>query len=126
MQLIRDPNSNISSIYKSMIKTSKIESDMKNPIPKMTTVNIVLKNETLQYAIWNYFGWDRSECPMPVFPNDFLFGVISNIVHNPDLKFIFMSNLVEKKYKCFFTNIAENANRVVDTYDEVLASAYED
>ena len=98
---------------------------MKKPSPKMTTVNIILKNEQLQSAVWEHFGWDRTKCPLPIFPNDYLFGVISTIVHNPDLRFIFMSNLVDEKYKCFFSNLAEKADRVIDTYDEILASAYE-
>lgn len=89
--------------------------------PTMTAVNRILLNNKIHDAVWDYFNFEKS-CPLPRFSDGLLYGAISDIIHNPGLKNIFVSSAAGQSYACFFNLLANWQSLPLNEFDEGLAS----
>lgn len=91
----------------------------------MTKINTLLLNATVQEAVWESFGFDRN-MPLPTFPDQVLYGVLSEVYHNPGSRSIVISNMADDSYVQFFNALANYTRRTIQFYDEESAASYDD
>jgi hypothetical protein len=74
--------------------------------PSKTGLNkLIIDDPAVWKAVLVEFGL-AANLTMPVFPEDYLYGSLSDRMHNPSLSSVFLSDLADEKYKFFFKEIA--------------------
>ena len=92
----------------------------KNP-PKSAVYALLIDFPHVQSVVWNHFN--MSECfPLPRFPNSLLYGGISTLIHNPDIKGMVVSDKASPAFRGFFREIAMLYEVKYTEYDEQLAT----
>ena len=90
----------------------------------MSAVNSVLKEPQVFEAVWAHFKLDRA-FPLPDFDESMLYGAVSEIIHNPSIREIIVSDASSGQYRGFFGELARYNKRSVVLFDEMLASTDE-
>ena len=91
--------------------------------PKMKRVNDLLRRKSVKDVVWKVFGFDRT-CNFPDFGEELLYGGVSDIVHNPGIRTIYVSDMDPIGYNCFFGLLASHQRRPFSTYDEKAAASF--
>lgn len=94
--------------------------EFNKPYPKMTVVNRMLQNDNAWEAVKKFYQIS-SECQLPHFENQLLYGCISDFVYNPDLDSIVVSNLSSEKFKTFFKELGRVVLLSYSEFDEELS-----
>lgn len=114
--------------FKNLFKLdSSNKTDIPIPIanPKMTHVNNALYIENVQKVIWEKLGISL-DVKLPGFPNDILYGKISDIVHLPKFRAVLVSDKSDTDFKVFFSYIVKRYDLIIDEYSEEAAAAAAD
>jgi hypothetical protein len=93
--------------------------------PPMTTVNRLLKNDVIWDLIKRKFGFSN-ERKFPDFDDKLLYGVLSELIHNPDIENIIVSNLASNNYKDFFLELGVYFNRKCKEFNEMSTESVPD
>jgi hypothetical protein len=88
----------------------------------MSQINELLTKEPVQRAVWANFGID-SNCPLPNFDSDLLYGSVSEIIHKPEIEDLVISNMSDQR--CFYEALAKIQKRKIREFNEYEAAAYE-
>lgn len=92
-------------------------------IPKqlsMSQINKILVNDPkVKKAVFAYFR--LKDVPIPTFPDEYLYGGISHIIHNPSTKTVFISKEAPEDYKTFFLEIVKLCGKNIEEFDQRLA-----
>ncbi len=118
-----------SDLQRVVNKTLQTETDIRKTFlekrPSMSLINKALRFKDIQEAVWRLFNFDMS-CPLPVFRDDILYGVVSTILHEPGFNSLCYSNEAPKEIKCFFDSLGNYYKMEVKEYNEIAASSYEE
>lgn len=103
-----------------VLKETATEKDcfeIKKTHPRMTVLNRVLTHETLRHAVWAEFGLER-DVPLPKLDEeDLLYGSLSNGVHDPGLRNVYVPKTSPTQFKSFVAAICRRLNKDVVEYD---------
>ena len=97
---------------------------MQKAYPKMTHINQVLGHPDVKGKIWASLGLDAS-IELPRFPNDVLYGRLSEQLHFPKFRSVLLSDKEDSKYKDFFIGVVTKYDLLIEEYSEVEAAAGE-
>jgi len=108
---------------KTTAENSISREDYKNLVsssPKMSTLNSLLLCEDAKVEIWTFLGIDVA-VDFPSFPQDLIYGMLSEGIHLPALKEIFVPSSVSRELGLFYQMIAVRAKVPVVSYSVVEA-----
>ena len=77
--------------------------------------------------VWDAFIKDLKapeELKLPDFPNDLLYGLLSETIHYPDLQDIIISDLADPHFKDFYKFVASLSNKKYSEFDYVASHSY--
>ena len=94
----------------------------KAKFPQMKFVNQVLRNPKIWAAALTDLNLP-SDLILPDFPDDLIYGVNSERVHNPDINGVFVSDKSPHPVKYFWKTMADVQLMVYKEFDEILAEA---
>ena len=106
-----------------MDKKAKISENLMCMFPKMSRVNEVIRRKSVKDAIWSVFEFDPS-CEFPDIGEDLLYGGVSDVVDNPGIKTVYVSDLDPLGYSCYFKLLASRQKRPIKMYDEKAAASF--
>jgi hypothetical protein len=99
------------------------EQKCSKPFPTMSVVERIIRIPAIEAVVWTYFGMPSS-CPFPALQRALLYGTISDVTqHNPRMKDLGLSKLLDPRLKCFFEELARLQSLNVREYDEIEAKA---
>ena len=108
-----------------MFSVNKIDkSIVLKPNTKMSHVNKVLSHSDVKVVVWASLGYDESVV-LPSFPNDVLYGRLSEMLHQPKYRSIFLSNRTDSEYKAFISAAVAKYDLAIEEYSEEEAAAAE-
>lgn len=87
-----------------------------------STMNQLLKIEEIQNIVWKNLNISTN-ITLPDFPNQLLYGAVSEIIHFPDVDRVLVSNMQTESFKAFFRYLAEKYDRDYEEFDEDAANA---
>ena len=92
------------------------------PYPKMSHINNALRYSEVKDIVWTTLGFDKS-LVLPSFPNDILYGRLSEMLHDPRYRQILLSDKEDPVYKLFFTTVVNKYELSIEEYSEEEAAA---
>jgi len=120
ISLVKEKSSEYSNLF-DVKKNTTIATP--KPYPKMSTINKILINEEIQLAIWNVLQIPNT-IKMPKFSLSILYGRISEMIHFPDIGFVFISDRSDEEYKKFIKQIVVFSDNIkVEEFSEEEAAA---
>lgn len=99
------------------MQLGKVIEDMKRSIPKMSSINKVLRVSSVWAVVVSEFKLGDGII-FPDFPSNMLYGALSESIHNPDLTKVIVSNRSESDYKLFFNRAAKFCDRSFLEFNE--------
>ena len=109
-----------STEYASKIKA---EAGKKDP-GKQVLDRAIRDDKGIRAAVWKHCNLLDS-MPYPLFTNDLVYGVLSNIVHNADYRAILLSNEAHSDYLQFYKGLAVYFGKPFEQFSAISASAGE-
>lgn len=90
----------------------------------MSQVNELLCLPGAQDIVWKALNLS-SNCSLPIFSEELIYGALSHVMHNPRFVHLIISNQCEPKLEEFLRMLADKYSKEICYFDEESASAYE-
>jgi hypothetical protein len=113
---------NVSSAIHVVINETATVAQLKNfrsNDPLKSGINAILQNPKVQSVVWMRFNLSSE---LPVFPTTLLYGALSEIIHNPDVRGLVVSDAATSSYKAFFSDLAGLYKVKYTEYEEEQAT----
>ena len=118
--LVKEKSSEYLNLF-DVKKSSGISTPKLNP--KMSNINKMLECEEIQLAIWDELEIPRA-IKLPKFPLSILYGRISEMLHLPDIRLLYISDKADQGFKTFLNYIAIFSDNIpIEEYSEDEAAA---
>jgi len=118
--LVKEKSSEYLNLF-DVKKSSGISTPKLNP--KMSNINKMFECEEIQLAIWDELEIPRT-IKLPKFPLSILYGRISEMLHLPDIRLLYISDKADQGFKTFFNYIATFSDNIpIEEYSEDEAAA---
>lgn len=99
---------------------------VKEIYPKKLVVNRLIElNPTVQVAVLTTFGFSSSVA-WPAIPDEFLYTVLSDYIHEFPFKTVLASDKFNQNFKLFLSHLAQTFSRSYLEYPEELSAVGED
>ena len=86
----------------------------------MSCANTILQIESVWKAALADFNLADQNIKLPAFPQNLLYGVVSEKIHNPDISKVYVSDLSSDEYKYFYKIFGPMFNFPYDEFQEYL------
>jgi hypothetical protein len=93
--------------------------------PIKTAIDKTVRIPVIEAAVWKYFDFEK-DVVYPVLPNDVMYGVLSEAIHNQVFSHVPVSDKADKNYKNFFGLLGKHYLKEVVVYSEMDATPCED
>jgi hypothetical protein len=120
IQLIRD---NYPSDFSNLYYVRKHNRAIIKDFPKLTHVNSLMSNKDIQSIIWTKLRLDANIKFPRGLPNELLYGSISEMIHLPKRKDVYLSNNIPNEQLTFFLMIIKRYQLLAQQYSEEAAAA---
>jgi hypothetical protein len=104
-------------------KPGVLAKNLRSKYPNKTDINKLLRDPKVQKVVWEDFGLT---CALPHFQEEYLYGAVSAVIHQPTIKKLVLSNELPEDYMIFFLQLADRYDKEVKLYDETLASGVDE
>lgn len=103
-KLYKDKNSVTFKMIDSSLVATDIKAESQKMYPKMTTMNKALKIPEVWEAVLTELkvGPNCKNCVFPDFAKSYVYGVVSEGVHNADIASVILSDKSTPEYQIFF------------------------
>ncbi len=99
-----DENETVKEAIKKHASPKDIQ-EIRKSFPKMTTINRILENEFCRQAVWQAMGLNSS-VPLPSLHNNLLYGTLSDAVHSPGMRTVYLAKESDKSLVVFFSEVS--------------------
>lgn len=102
--LYKNPRTETFKRISSSVAASEIKVESSKPFPKMTSINKALKIPEIWQAVLVDLKVDPKceNIAFPDFVQSLLYGIVSDVVHNPDITSVILSDKSSVQYRIFF------------------------
>jgi hypothetical protein len=114
-------------IFKAIENSSTFGTKIKNEAGKNEPGKMILDRALrgdpgIRQAVWSHFKFGN-EIKYPLLPNDFVYGALSYMVHNPDYRTLLVSDAAPPEFSAFYKSLAELFQAKFEQFSAVDAFA---
>ena len=118
-------DSPINLAINSSTHADRLKNQASKKFPSMTIINKVLSIDSVWKTVISEYKFPAG-LKFPEFPRYLIYGVVSDNIHNPDITKIILSNLADKNYRNFFSELSIVTGKSITEFDELSSENIDD